>query len=285
MSYVNLSYRFFGNFSRSLRPYFIDVKEDLQKANMNYTLEEYMSVAMFTTIVAFFIECVFLSFLMGMFVEPALSVVLSLILASAISGVLFFIFYTYPVTVAKTRENKIRKVLPFAVSYLATMSSSKVSPIILFKTLSRFKEYGHVAEEAGDIANSVDLFGLTSDAAIRKQAKKTPSKELRELLWGINTVISTGGDLTDYLNKKSEDLMSEYRRRIRKYSQDLSLYVEIYLTLIITGSIFFIVLSSIIAALSAGLETVVIQTFVVFILLPLMSIAFIVLIKSISPLE
>jgi archaeal flagellar protein FlaJ len=285
MSYVNLSYRFFGNFSRSLRPYFSDVKEDLQKANMVYTLEEYLSLAFFTTIIAFLVECVFLSFLLGLFVEPVLAVVLSLILASAISGVLFFIFYAYPTTVSKSRENRIRKVLPFAISYLATMSSSKVSPLVLFKTLSQFKEYGHVAEEAGEIANSVDLFGMTTDAAIRKQAKRTPSKELRELLWGINTVIATGGDLTSYLNKKSDDLMGDYRRRIRKYSQDLSLYVEIYLTLIITGSIFFIVLSSIIAALSAGLETVIIQTFVVFVLLPLMSLGFIVLMKSISPLE
>ena len=79
--------------------------------------------------------------------------------------------------------------------------------------------------------------------------------------------------------------MTEYRRRIRKFSQDLSLIVEIYLTLIITGSIFFIVLSSIISAISPGLETVSIQSFVVFILLPFLSIAFIVLIKTISPTE
>ena len=77
--------------------------------------------------------------------------------------------------------------------------------------------------------------------------------------------------------------MADYRRRIRKYSQDLSLYVEMYLTLIITGSIFFIVLSSIISTISAGLGTIMVQTFVVFALLPLLSIAFIILVKSTSP--
>jgi hypothetical protein len=79
--------------------------------------------------------------------------------------------------------------------------------------------------------------------------------------------------------------MADYQRKIRKFSQDLSLYIEIYLTLIITGSIFFIILSSIIAVLSAGLETVVIQSFIIFVLLPIFSIMFIVLIKSLSPLE
>jgi hypothetical protein len=59
--------------------------------------------------------------------------------------------------------------------------------------------------------------------------------------------------------------------------------VEMYLTLIITGSIFFIVLSSIIASISAGLGTIVIQSMIVFLLLPMISIGFIFLIKAADP--
>lgn len=285
MSYVNMSYRFFGDISRSIRPYFIDIKDDMQKANINYTLEEYLSMALFTTIITFILETAFISFILGLFVEPLLAVAAGFVLSIGISGLLFFIFYAYPVTLSKHREAKIKKVLPFAVSYLATMSSSRVSPIHLFKTLATFKEYGEVAEEAKAISNGVDLFGLTMSSAIKKQAKVTPSKDMRDLLWGINTVILSGGDITSFLKGKRNELMDDYRRRIRKYAQDLGLYTEIYLTLIITGSIFFIVLSSIIASLSAGVGIVVLQTFVVFVLLPLLSVAFIILIKSVSPLE
>jgi flagellar protein FlaJ len=285
MSYAVFSYKFFGNFSRSLRPYFIDVKDDMLKANMSYTLEEYLSMALMTVTLTFIAEATMLSFILGILVEPVIAILLSFILAFGISGFLFFIFYTYPLTISKSRGNKIKKVLPFALAYLTTLSSSKAPPVVLFKTLSRFKEYGEVAKESNDIANSVDLFGLTISAAIGRQAKATPSKDFRDLLWGINTILTSGGDLTSYLKSKSDEFMSDYRRKIRKFSQDLSLYVEIYLTLIITGSIFFIVLSSIIATFSAGLETVVIQSFVVFIILPLLSIMFLILIKSISPLE
>jgi len=285
MTYVSMAYRFFGEYSKSLKPYFLDIKDDMQKAKLSYTLEEYLSISMFTTFLTFFAEALLFSFTLGLFLEPLLAVVAGLILAFAVSAGLFFLFYAYPIALAKTRENKIKKVLPFVVSYMATMSSSKMPPITLFKTLSQFKEYGEVAEEAKSIANSVEIFGLTASAAIKKQAKITPSKDLRDLLWGMNTLMLSGGDLTGYLKGKSNELMNDYRRRIRKFSQDLSLYVEIYLTLIITGSIFFIVLSSIIATISAGLETVVVQSFIVFILLPLLSVGFIVLIKSISPLE
>lgn len=285
MNYVGTSHKFFGSVSKTIKPYFLDIRGDMQRANIGYTLEEYISTALFTTTITFFTECILLAFIFGMIVNPLIAVFLSLTLSITISGFLFFLFYTYPATKARNRENKIEKVLPFSVSYMSAVASARSSPIALFKTIAKFKEYGEISEEATNITRDVELFGMTFSSALKKQAKRTPSKEMRELLWGINGVIASGSDLIMYLRGKSEEFMNDYRRRIRKYSQELSLITEIYLTLIITGSIFFIVLSSIISAISPGLEAVSIQGFIVFILLPVVSIAFIVLIKSIAPTE
>lgn len=286
MSYVSVSHKFFGGLSRYLKGYFVDIQDDLQMANIPYALEEYLSVALFTTVLTLFVEAALFGFIFGLLnFSLIVNILLSFTLAATISGLLFFLFYSYPITVAKTRGNKIRKLLPFSVSYLAAMASSKLPPIALFKTLSKFKEYGTVSEEANNIVQDVEAFGMNMSTALKRQAKKTPSKELRELLWGINTVSISGGDLASYLDQKSDELMNDYKRRIRKYSQDLSLFVEFYLTLVISGAIFFIVLSSVISAISGDITTIIVQTFVVFILLPLISLGFIVLIKSISPLE
>lgn len=283
MTYAELSYRLFGSLVRYAKPYFLDIKEELRQANISYTLEEYLSIALFTTIVTFVLEATMLSFIFGLLVSPAIAVILALTLSMTISGVLFFLFYSYPKTASKSRGNKIKKILPFSVSYMATIARSNVPPITIFKTLSEFKEYGELSKEAENIVRDVELFGMTASAAIKKQAKITPSKEFRDLLFGINTMITSGGNLGSYLKDRSNELMGDYRRRIRKYSQDLSLYVEMYLTLIITGSIFFIVLSSIISTISAGLGTILVQTMVVFLLLPMLSIGFIILIRATSP--
>ncbi len=286
LSYVTLSRRFFGDIIELIRPYFMDIKGDLQKAGMNYTVDEWLSVALMTTTITFIIENVIIAFLLGFLgFHPLTAVLLAFTLSLTASTTLFLLFYSYPVTKSKNRENKIKKLLPFSVSYLAAISSAKVPPIVLFKTLSGFKEYGEVAEEAATITKNVEVFGMTFLSAVKSQARKTPSRELKELLWGISNVISSGGDLSIFLKQKSDELMNDYRRRIRKYAQDLSLFVEIYLTLIITGSIFFIVLSSIISTISGGLGAVATQTMVVFILLPMISMGFILLIKSISPIE
>ena len=285
IDFTRLAYRIFGRISRSLRVYFFDIKEELHKANINYTIEEYLSIAFLTCTITFVLENVFLSFIFGFFSTPLLSAFLSFTLSLALTALLFFLFYTYPATMAQNREGKIKKALPFAVSYMSTISSAKVPPIVLFETLAKFEEYGEVTGEAKAMVRDVNVFGMTFSSALIKQAKRTPSKDFRELLWGINTVVASGGDLTMFLKQKEEELMNTYRGRIRKYAQDLSLFVEVYLTLIITGSIFFIVLSSIINSISGGLGTTAVQSFVVFILLPLLSIGFIIIIKSISPLE
>ena len=286
VSYVSVSHKFFGGLSRYLKGYFLDIQDDLQMANIPYTLEEYLSVAVFTTAATLLIEAALFGFIFGLLnFSIIVNMLLSFTLAATVSGLLFFLFYSYPITKAKTRGNKIKKLLPFAVAYLAAMSSSKLPPITMFKTLSQFKEYGTVSEEANNVVQDVEAFGMNFSTALKRQAKRTPSAELRELIWGINTVSSSGGDLTSYLSQKSNEYMNDYKRKIRKYSQDLSLFVEMYLTLVISGAIFFIVLSSVISSISGDITTIIVQTFVVFILLPLISLGFIVLVKSISPLE
>lgn len=286
MSYIVFAYKMFGGIVNSIKNNFNDIKDDLHKSGLNYTLEEYLSEALLTTFITFFSILLILSFVLGIILENiAISLVLALLCSLGASGVLFFLFYTYPSAVAKNKEAKIRKILPFAVSYMSTIASSKVPTLVIFKTLSKFKEYGEVAEEAGNITKDVEIAGMNLSYAVKKQAKRTASGEFRDLLWGVNTVMQSGGDMHIYLSQKNEEFMNTYRRAIRKYAADLSLYVEVYLTLIITGSIFFIVLSSIISAISGGTETVAIQSFVVFILLPLMSIGFILMVKSLSPTE
>lgn len=271
--------------SRHFKSSFSDVREGLQKAGMKYTVEEYLSVAIFTTILTFVIESAALSFIFGLFFDFAVAILLAIMLSLTISGILFFLFYSYPFTASRSRDSKIKKVLPFVVSYMAALSSSNVPPIVIFRTLAKFKEYGELSKEAEAITKNVEVFGMTTTSAIKKQARTTPSTDFKELLYGINTISMSGGDMTTYLGNKANGMMNDYRRRIRKYAQDLSLYVEIYLTLIVTGSIFFIVLTSVISAVSQGIETILIQSFVVFILLPLISIGFIILVKSASPVE
>src|SRR3989304_7804403 len=105
MSYADISYQFFGEGSKLIRPYFMEIKDELKRANINYTLEEYLSISLFTTALTFLFETVILAFLFGLFIAPGIAVLLSPTLSTALSALLFFLFYTYPTAAAKNRSN------------------------------------------------------------------------------------------------------------------------------------------------------------------------------------
>jgi len=62
--------------------------------------------------------------------------------------------------------------------------------------------------------------------------------------------------------------------------------IEVYLTVVLVGSIFFIIMTalmSIIGGGGSGLSTMFLQFAVIFLILPFTSIGFIVLVRTISP--
>jgi flagellar protein FlaJ len=260
------------------RKYFIDIKSDMQTAGMNFTLDEYLSMTCFTCLV------LSISFIFGIFFPMFVAITLAVTFSFSLSVIVFFLFYSYPKTVSNSRGEQIDKVLPFAVSYMSAIASGNTPPYYMFKTISEIEEYGEVSKEAGSIARNMKMFGMNFPDAIKREAARTPSKNFKEILWGINTTMMSGGDVRMYLKEKTDILIDDYRRRIRKYSQDMSMLVEIYLTVIMVGSIFFIVLTSIMGG-SNGSDMASIQSFIVFLFLPLTSLGFIALVRMKSPVK
>ena len=123
--------------------------------------------------------------------------------------------------------------------------------------------------------------------ALRKTAGRTPSDELKELLWGLDNVITSGGNVGDFLHEKSRNFISEYGRRLEQYSKTLSVLIEVYLTLILVGSVFFVIITALMGLLGGGggmgSYLSFIQFLVIFIVMPFVSMGFIVLIRTISP--
>jgi archaellum biogenesis protein FlaJ (TadC family) len=156
---------------------------------------------------------------------------------------------------------------------------------MIFKFLSEFKEYGEVSVEAGKINEEIEVMGEDIEKALRRAARDTPSENFKDLLWGMITAIVQGGNLKALLETKASQLMNSYRRKLDDFTADVSMYVEIYITVIIVGSIFTIVMMTIMGAISGFGTLKNTQTLVVYVLLPVASIVFIVLLRVMSPLS
>lgn len=278
-----ISYRLFGRLVDPYSDYLDSLGSQLKHAKMKCLPEEYVSMLILSSLITFIVVIMAGSFYITLtttyaFYSFTLSIVISFVAAAGV----FFLGYYYPNMKAKVIQNRIDKTLPFSTIYMATAASSDVHPAELFKIVSM--KGGDVGKECERIYRDVHMLGMDISTSITKAANRTPSAKFSELLWGMLSVIRRGGNLEDYLTEKSKEFMSDYRRTLNEYSKQISFYTEIYITLIIVGTLFFIVLSSIMSPLVGG-DILFIQTFLVFFFIPLISVGFLMLLKSISPTE
>lgn len=282
--YAEFCYDLAGPFVLPYVPVFEDLRPQLTKADIDISLPEYVSMIAFSAGIVSILSLVIFGFSMAL--SMGLAGILVALVVMVLSAVGTFMgFYLYPVILVRSRASKIRDTLPFATMYLSTLAGTGTSLPEIFENLASVDEYGEVSKEAAKIHRDIDTFGMDVGEALERATERTPSKDFEELLWGMNHVLTTGGSLREFLRERAGSLMNEYERRIEKFADQLSLLVEMYITVVIVGSIIFTAMSAVMSSFGsfpAGL-VVMVQAGTIFIGLPFISIMFIILIRGLSP--
>ena len=282
------SFRLFSPFVKKFEGFFTPLQDELRRAYITVPVEQW---AAFTFLVAVltappaFIFCIMFSIL-GLGFNIA-AVLIGLLVGAGIIASAFFLAYKYPYITASERKKKIENALSFSTIYMSTIAHSGFPPQEIFRLLGQFKEYGEVAKEARKIASDISVLGLDAPAAIGRAIARSPSPDWTELLAGLKTTITVGGDLGNFLTEKAKGFVADYRRRLKDFGNTLSLLIEVYITLVVVGAIFFIVTTSVMVAIGGvPIELIkLINYAIVLVGMPLITASFIIIIKGISPLE
>ena len=213
-----ISFKLFGSLTKPYLDYFDTLNRNLKKAMMEDSLHEYISMIVFgsfiTLLASIVVGSVFITFLFPF--EPTIfyTYTLSIILSFILAGFVFFLGYYYPSMKSRSVETQINRTLPFAVFYMATSASSGIMPTEIFRLLTG--KGGVIGKEAGKIYNNVTSLGMSLNDSIQKVAERTPSGYFADLLYGMSSTITTGGDLGKYLNGKAKSFMNLYRRSLNE---------------------------------------------------------------------
>lgn len=266
-------------------PYFPTLKIDLKKAGIKLAPKEFLAQGIFFITLAFVISLPVFSTIFAYILKNFLFSFLSAITASSFLLTFLFIFYVnYPKIVISQKSRQIDTQISFAVIHLSTLASTKLPLNKIFEIFSNFTEYGEITKEISMISNEIKMFGLDVNTAIERAIERSPSKNFTELLWGILSTNLTGGNIEIYLKEKARSFLLEYRNKLREFSHQISIYLEIYMSAVILGAIFFLILTSIVSGISGtGRQTIFLQFFLIFMFLPLISAIFVYLIKSSYP--
>ncbi|WEL19836.1 type II secretion system F family protein [Candidatus Nanohalococcus occultus] len=283
--YASFCYDQIGSYILDSLDYFEDIRPHLSKANIQVSLPEYVSAMVLSSM---FVSITTLTVLGSiLMIGSGIAGLIYGMILSLISGTLTLVgFYIYPSIIIKSRASKIRDTLPFATMYLSTLAGTGTSLPKLFKVLSEVDEYGEVAKEAERISRDIETFNMDTNEALKNAAERTPSEDFKNLMWGMNHTLTSGGSLRSFLRERSDTLMNDYRRRVEEFSETLSLLVEMYITVVIVGSIIFTSMSLVMTTFSPNMSTgfiVRLQVLSIFIGLPMISGMFIVLVGGLAP--
>ncbi|RDD52370.1 hypothetical protein BA065_02085 [Nanoarchaeota archaeon NZ13-N] len=273
--------------------FFGDLDEEMRKANIKEDIITYAKKAeIYILLVTFAMG--FAGFILGTLISLIFFKTILLIIPIPIAvffsilgfliGIIFF--RSLPSIKASERKKKIDSVIYFVVTYMAALASSGTNPLTLFELLSKYKEFSEIQKDAEEIYNLVASMGVSLPVALHYKAQYSPSRNWREVLEGIRSILIEGGSLDDFLYRKARQFAEEYKRGLIEYSNTMQVLLEVYITLVVVGVIFVIVLTTLMGAITAATEYIYfIQIFSSVVILPLATIMFVFILKSINPSE
>ena len=136
---------------------------------------------------------------------------------------------------------------------MSSIAGSGVEPSRIFRILALSTEYPAVSKEMKKIVNYVNLYGYDLVNALRNVAKTTSNEKLSELFNSIATNIIGGGSLRDYLDKKSEDMLLDYKLDRKKYSSIAETSMDIYIGILVAAPLIFMVMLIVMNVTGIGL--------------------------------
>ena len=282
-----IAYRLFGRYIYKHRSRFAKLQEEMKKARLPYSLDEYVSLAILLSILMFFFV---LSFLLLFLTFPLpLRVLFSLFTALGVSAITFIYFLNYPHIVAYTRASSIDAVLPYAITHMSTLAGSGIAPHHIFRIMGKIPKYGEISRECRIIYRDVSVVGKDIFTAISDAAKSSPSRLWAEVLWGISSTLHSGGSLRDYLYMKSRELMSYIERKEREAVETMNLFTEVYLILFVLTPILAAIMLLLMGMLSGGtvfgMRPEQLFGLLVYIVMPIIGVVFLLVADNLRPRE
>ena len=303
-SFERIAFSLLGKYAGKKRDKYKDLRNSLLTARMKVPFEVYLSTAYLGSAIIGIVIAILIGSFTWIFNIPEMvtyqgvvpdfvltlsqySLIIGTLLASIVSfsviaGITFVVFLFYPRFVAGNRKRNIDATLPYAINYVTAMSSAGIPPAEVFRQLGSSTMYGESAVEARFIALEIDLFGKDLIDALHIVSSTTPSYRMKEFLQGAMGCISSGSNLTEYFRTKAEQYSLENRQNQKMFLDTLGLIAESYVTAMVAGPLFLIILQSIMSILSRQAQPIFLFI-IIYLIIPIGSIGFVILISTMTP--
>ncbi len=303
-SFERFCFNLLGKKMKAKRESYVTLRNDLLSARFKTPFEVYLSTAYVSSIVVGLSAAIIIGVITWVFELPKLitykgevpeflvglsayslvigTVVITIFSLLVFGGLTYLVFMLYPGLEAGNRRRNIDASLPYAINYITSMSTAGITPAEVFRLLGSSTIYGQSAVEARYIAREIDIFGRDLIDSLRLVSSSTPSRRMKEFLQGTMASVSSGGNITEYFRTKAEQYALENRQTQKMFLETLALVSESYVTAMVAGTLFLIILQSIMSVMSGDNNPLFLYA-VIYLMIPLGSVMFVIMISSMTP--
>jgi archaeal flagellar protein FlaJ len=280
-NYQKMCYKWFGRAAENIASE--KIRADLERAHIDIRPGAYVSCVWVNTILAALISSVvYISLIIVIELQFWIILLLGVIPVFSIV-IVYFYFMAMPSARARGRAKKIDLNLPYALNFIAAMSSAGITPTEIFKSLSKQRIYGEIRDEALWIYRDVGLLGRDIISAIKANINRTPSEKFKEFLQGAIVTVQSGGALKPYFMSKAEQYQRENRVTQKQLIESLGIMAEAYVTAAVAGVLLIIIIIPLLMIISnADASQLTFMYVFVFLVCPLIHVGFSVVLSSMS---
>ncbi len=285
---ARFSYRLLGRYVYRYRERFEWLQDDLKKARLPYSLDEYLSLLVLLATAAFLLSLLVAYYFLSGF-PVVVREITTLLAAAFVTGLVVFYLFNHPKIVAINRGSNIDAILPIAITHMSTLAGSGIPPHHIFRIMGKIEKYGEISRECRLIYRDVTALGKDIFTALSDAAKNSPSRLWAEILWGISSTLRSGGSLRDYLYMKSRELQALLERHEKEAVESMNLLTEIYLIVFVMGPILAAIMLILMGMLSGGrifgVQPLTLLSLLVYVVMPAAGLVFLLITDNIRPRE
>jgi len=265
-AYSGVSSRLFSETARELvnGKNFERMIKDLLKTNLGVVPSAYISMILFSVLISAGIAVFLFTFLLFFKislaapfiipVEDMISRFLSIFwILFVIPVTTFFALYVYPSLERKSLEAGIDQELPFATINMSAIAGSKIEPTSIFSIIVSTGEYPHLKGQFTKVMNEISIYGHDLVTALVNSADSCPSKKLSDLYNSLATNITSGGDLGQFFEKRSDTLLLDYRLERERYTRASETFIDVYISIVIAAPMILMLLLMMIQVSGLGI--------------------------------
>ena len=268
----------------------LDIKTlsiELKKANIPIIANTYVSMMLLSTVLSFFLCLAALIALLVFYIgtDAALSIIKFSWLVLLIPLLTFFAVYFYPSSEKKAAEKRIDEELPFVAIHMSSIAGSGLEPTNIFRIISQSRENPYTSKEIRKLLNMINFYGMDLVSALRDAARISPNRKLSERFNGLATTISTGGSMTEFLDKRAETLLFDFKLEKEKNTRMAETFMDIYISVAVAAPMMLVLLLVLmgISGISTFLTNPAVMAFAIVMAISLLNIIFLLFLHLKQP--